>query len=86
VANCFVIMPFRPELGYLYRGLKQYLEQAFPGISVVRGDDQALTVPLLQKIADYIRQADVVIADCSGRNPTSSTSSASPTLSRSRSC
>src|SRR5574337_627234 len=62
-------MPFRPELGYLYRGLKQYLEQAFPGIAVVRGDDQALTVPLLQKIADYIRQADVVVADCSGRNP-----------------
>ncbi len=69
VANCFVIMPFRPELGYLYRQVKQYLEQAFPGISVVRGDDQALTVPLLQKIADYIRQADVVLADCSGRNP-----------------
>ena len=64
MANCFVIMPFRPELGYLYRQLKQYLEQAFPGISVVRGDDQLLTVPLLQKIADYIRQADVVLADC----------------------
>jgi hypothetical protein len=69
VANCFVIMPFRPELGYLFRGLKHYLEQAFPGISVIRGDDQALTVPLLQKIADFIRQADVVVADCSGRNP-----------------
>jgi hypothetical protein len=67
--NCFVIMPFRPELGYLYRGVKDYLEQAFPGISVIRGDDKALTVPLLQKIADYIRQADVVVADCSGRNP-----------------
>jgi hypothetical protein len=62
-------MPFRPELGYLYREAKQYLEQAFPGISIVRGDDQALTVPLLQKIAGYIRQADVVVADCSGRNP-----------------
>jgi len=62
-------MPFRPELGYLYREAKQYLEQAFPGISIVRGDDQALTIPLLQKIADYIRQADVVVADCSGRNP-----------------
>lgn len=69
MANCFVIMPFRPELGYLYRGVRQYLERAFPGISVVRGDDQALTVPLLQKIADYIRQADVIVADCSGRNP-----------------
>lgn len=69
MANCFVIMPFRPELNYLYRSLKQFLVGAFPGLSVVRGDDQALTVPLLTKIADYIRQADVVIADCSGRNP-----------------
>jgi hypothetical protein len=42
VANCFVIMPLRPELSYLYRGVKQYLEQAFPGIAVVRGDDQAI--------------------------------------------
>ena len=62
-------MPFRPELGYLYRSLKQYTEQAFPGLSVVRGDDQPLTVPLLLKIGDFIRQADVVVADCSGRNP-----------------
>jgi hypothetical protein len=69
MANCFVIMPFRPELNYLYRSLRQFLVAAFPGLSVVRGDDQALTVPLLTKIADYIRQADVVVADCSGRNP-----------------
>ena len=69
MANCFVIMPFRPELNYLYRIVKQYLDQAFPGLSVVRGDDQPLTVPLLQKIADFISQADVVVADCSGRNP-----------------
>lgn len=69
MANCFVIMPFRPELAYFYQRLKEYLAQAFPGISVERGDDKALTVPLLEKIANYIRQADVVIADCSGRNP-----------------
>ena len=25
MANCFVIMPFRPELAYLYRGMKDYL-------------------------------------------------------------
>jgi len=61
-------MPFRPELSYLYRTLKQFLGGAFPGISVIRGDDQPLTVPVLQKIADFIRQSDVVIADCSGRN------------------
>jgi hypothetical protein len=69
MANCFVIMPFRPELGFLYRALKQHVEVTFPGVNVARGDDSVLTGPLLDKIFDYIRDADVVIADCSGRNP-----------------
>lgn len=69
MANCFVIMPFKPELQYLYRELKEYLEQAFPGIAVARGDADVLTSPLLEKIASYIKQADIVVADCSGRNP-----------------
>ena len=69
MANCFVIMPFRPELGFFYRTLKEHVERAFPGVRVERGDDRVLTRPLLEKIADLIRDADVVIADCSGRNP-----------------
>lgn len=62
-------MPFRPELNYLYRIIKQHVERSFPGVSVARGDDRALTRPILEKIADYIKQADVLVADCSGRNP-----------------
>jgi hypothetical protein len=69
MANCFVIMPFRPELGYLYRSLKIHVEQKFPAVQVARGDDRVITGPVLDKIADYIRKADLVIADCSGRNP-----------------
>jgi nucleoside 2-deoxyribosyltransferase len=34
-----------------------------------RGDAQVLTVPVLEKINNYIRKADVIIADCTGRNP-----------------
>jgi nucleoside 2-deoxyribosyltransferase len=34
-----------------------------------RADDRALTKPILDKINDFIRDADVIIADCSGRNP-----------------
>jgi len=62
-------MPFRPELHYMYLFMKQYIEGAFPEVSCQRGDDTALTVPLLDKIVIYIREADVVIADCTGRNP-----------------
>ena len=69
MANCFVIIPFRPELTYLYRPVKAHVESAFPEVSVERGDDRVLTGPLLDKIVDYIRQADVIVADCSGRNP-----------------
>ncbi len=67
--NCFVIMPFRPELHYLYLFMKQDIETAFPGLSCERGDEKVLTVPLLDKIMSYIQEADVVIADCTGRNP-----------------
>jgi len=66
--NCFVIMPFRPELAFFYRTIKAAVERDFPGINVERGDDRVLTKPILEKIVDYVRQADVVIADCSGRN------------------
>ena len=62
-------MPFRPELAYFYRSIKSAVQQAFPDMTVERGDDRVLTTPILEKIADFIRQADVVIADCSGRNP-----------------
>jgi hypothetical protein len=64
---CFVIMPFRPELHYLYLFLKRHIEERH-NIDCERGDAQILTKPLLDKIADYIRRADVIIADCTGRN------------------
>jgi hypothetical protein len=67
--NCFVIMPFRAELSFLFRAIKAHVEVAFPGVTVLRGDDNVLTGPLLDKIVDYIRQSDVIIADCSARNP-----------------
>ncbi len=62
-------MPFRPELGYFYRTLKAHIEGTFPEVKVERGDDLVLTAPILDKIGRLISQADVVIADCSGRNP-----------------
>ncbi len=66
--NCFVIMPFLPELHYLYLYLKLHVEQHY-NMECERADAQVLTKPILDKINDRIRDADVIIADCSGRNP-----------------
>ncbi|MCI0695634.1 nucleoside 2-deoxyribosyltransferase [candidate division KSB1 bacterium] len=66
--KCFVMMPFVPELHYFYLYLKQHIEQHH-GIGCERADDRILTKPFLDKINDLIRDADVIIADCSGRNP-----------------
>ena len=66
--TCFVIMPFRAELHYMYLYIKQHLEQRY-GMEVGRGDSKVMTVTLLEKIRRYIEDADIIIADCSGRNP-----------------
>lgn len=65
---CFVIMPFIPELHYFYLYLKQYIEGNY-SITCERADAQVLTKPILEKINEYIQSADLIIADCSGRNP-----------------
>ena len=65
---CFIIMPFDPELHYFYLCLKQHIKH-YHGIRCERADAQVLTKPILDKINDFIRKADVIIADCSGRNP-----------------
>jgi hypothetical protein len=62
------MMPFVPELHYFYLYLKQHIEQHH-GIQCERADAQVLTKPILDKINDFIQNANVIIADCSGRNP-----------------
>lgn len=69
MAVCFVIMPFRPELRYLYERLKQHIEETFHDVRVDRADDIALTEKILDSIVSSIDNADVIIADCTGRNP-----------------
>lgn len=66
--TCFVIMPFSPELHYFYLYMKKYIEEVH-NICCERADGQVLTMPILDKINDSIQNADVIIADCSGRNP-----------------
>ena len=65
----FMVMPFQPQLHYTYLYLKSEIQSRFPDVVCLRGDDDVFTMPLLEKITKYIEQADVVIADCTGRNP-----------------
>jgi hypothetical protein len=66
--KCFVIMPFLAELHYFYLFMQRHIEEKH-GLVCKRGDEDVLTVPLLDKIREYIAEADVLIADCSGKNP-----------------
>jgi len=60
-------MPFLPELHYFYLYLKYHVEKQH-SIGCERGDSQILTSLLLDKIIDSIKNADLIIADISGRN------------------
>ena len=66
--NCFVIMPFAPELNCFYLYLALHIEREH-GILCRRADQRFSTRPVREKIDDYVRGADIIIADCSGNNP-----------------
>lgn len=65
---CFVMMPFSTELYYFYLHLKRHIEDTH-NVHCERADGQVLIKPVLEKIKDMITKADVIIADCSERNP-----------------
>jgi hypothetical protein len=54
-------------LNYFYLYLKIYIEFKYD-IKCERADAKILTMPILEKIVDYIKKSDLLIADCSGRN------------------
>jgi hypothetical protein len=65
---CFVVMPFRPELNFLYLFLQRYMSDKH-GLRVERGDHRVLTKALIDKVRDQIVEADVILADVTGANP-----------------
>ena len=67
-SSCFVIMPFAPEFTFFWLYLEKYLLEQH-NIVAKRGDSEILTKPLLEKITTMIAEAEVVIADITGRNP-----------------
>jgi nucleoside 2-deoxyribosyltransferase len=61
-------MPFRPELHYMYLYLEKHIEDTHH-LNCERGDSKYDEAGILEKIHKYIQDADVIIADCTGRNP-----------------
>jgi hypothetical protein len=61
-------MPFAPALNYFFLHLKEHIEQKH-GLVCYRADEKFSTKPVREKISDYIADAEVVIADCTGNNP-----------------
>lgn len=61
-------MPFSPALHYFFLHLKEHIEQKH-GHLCYRADQKFSTKPVREKISDYIADADMVIADCTGNNP-----------------
>jgi hypothetical protein len=66
--TCFFIMPFRPELHFVWLFLSQHIQNKHQ-VECRRGDSAYDTIPLHEKVLHMIEEADFIVADISGRNP-----------------
>ena len=65
--RCFVIMPFKDELDYIYGVIKQGLNKA--GYICNRVDEIGGATPIINKILTEILQSRYIIADLTDCNP-----------------
>lgn len=66
--NCFVIMPFSGEFDNYYQEiLKPTIEEC--SLIAIRADEIYGIKPIMEDIAECIINADIIIADVTGRNP-----------------
>lgn len=64
----FVLMPFGPEFDDVYQlGIKAACQEA--GTNCERLDEQIFTENMLAQIYSQILEADIIVADMTGRNP-----------------
>lgn len=65
---CFVLMPFQEALSAVYEhGIKPQVESM--GMQCKRADEIYTTQGILGDIWDSIQAAELIIADCTGKNP-----------------
>jgi hypothetical protein len=60
-------MPFSGEMHYFYLYVRKYIEEKH-NLACERADDRVTTLPLSEKVRSTIQKADVIVADCTGRN------------------
>lgn len=66
--SCFVIMPFGSPLYFFFLYLRDHIERTH-GIVCRRADERFSTLPVRDKIEHFLRDCDIVLADCTGSNP-----------------
>jgi len=66
--TCFFIMPFSPELNYFYLYVSDHIRRRF-GFESSRADQRYASESMREKILAQIREANIIIADCTGENP-----------------
>lgn len=67
--NVFVVMPFNSEFNHIYKRTIQPVGSAL-GLKVGRADDMfTIRHNIITEIWSSLRWCDVVVADCTGRNP-----------------
>ncbi len=66
IPKCFVIMPFTPSLSFVYETIKKTVISE--GLDCKRADEFAVAQPIIDDIKKHIADADLVIADLTGKN------------------
>jgi hypothetical protein len=65
--QCFVVMPFRPELDGVYSLIESVVE-SYENIQCTRADQLTVSRPIMEDVRNEIARADLVIVDLTGRN------------------
>jgi hypothetical protein len=65
--RCFVIMPFASEFNEVFRVIRETVESQ--GYECVRADERYIVGTVMNDVNDQIEQADLIVADLTGRNP-----------------
>lgn len=66
--TCFVVMPFGGQFDEIYRKIYKPAIQAM-GLKPLRADDIYDNRPIIQDIKQSIQNADIILAEVTGRNP-----------------
>lgn len=67
--SCFVLMPFAAEMRSVYETIRRAFEAATVGFTCGRADELFGGGHIIEDILEGIAQAEIVVADVTGRNP-----------------